>query len=56
MQVKYFKIQDTIVFNNSLFLMDVFPLNFHFIIPTNTSQVTLTVIQLQSTIKTIDKY
>lgn len=37
MQVKYFKLQDTAVFNNNnLFLMAVFPLNFQ-IIPANVS-------------------
>lgn len=45
MQVKYFKIQDTAVFKNSnLFVTDIFPLNFHFIIPANISQITVTVL------------
>lgn len=44
-QLKYYKMQGTAMFNNknNLFLIDVFPLNFHFIIPVKINQITVTV-------------
>lgn len=45
-QLKYYKMQGTAIFNNknkNLFLIDVFPLNFHFIIPVKINHMTVTV-------------